>query len=101
MNCRSGTTGRERRSTDTMTRRDNILRVFRENTGRTEISLRPQDSSTLSGLYGYMPSTLDRTPVMFPRAPVSSIRSHPIQEVDIDGFMKRHENRERDRLRRL
>lgn len=84
------------------TRHTHLLGLFQQNAGgRSEISLRPQDSSDLPGLYGYMPSTLDRTRVMFPRSPVPSIRSHPRQEVDIEGFMKRHGHRERDRLRRL
>jgi hypothetical protein len=85
-----------------MNRRAHLLGIFRENTGgRSEISPCSPDSSSISSLYGYMPSTLDRTPIMFPRAPVPSSRPRLQQEVDIDGFMKRHEHRERDRLRRL
>jgi hypothetical protein len=84
-----------------MTRRTHLLGIFRGTTGRSEISLRPQDSADLATMYGYMPSTLDRTPVVFPRAPVPSSRPRLQQDVDIEGFMKRHEHRERDRLRRL
>lgn len=85
-----------------MNRRTHLLGIFKDNTGgRTGISPCSPDSSSLPSLYGYMPSTLDRTPIMFPRAPAPSIRSHPRQDVDVEGFMKRHETRERDRLRRL
>lgn len=84
-----------------MTRRTDLLQIFRDNTGHTEISPCSPDSADLSSLYGYTPSTLGRSPIMFPRAPVPSVRSHPRQDVDIDGFMKRHEHRERNRLRRL
>ena len=84
-----------------MNRRAHLLGIFRENTGRTKISPCSSDSSGISSLYGYMPSTLDRTPTMFPRAPVPSSRPRLQQEVDLEGFMKRHEHRERDRLRRL
>lgn len=84
-----------------MSRRTHLLGIFRDNTGRTEISPCSPDSANLSSLYGYTPSTLGRSPVMLPRMPVPSVRSHPRQDVDIEGFMKRHERRERDRLRRL
>jgi hypothetical protein len=85
-----------------MNRRTHLLGIFKDNTGgRTGISPCSPDSSSLPSLYGYMPSTLDRTPIMFPRAPAPSSCPCLQQEVDIEGFMKRHEHRERDRLRRL
>ncbi len=85
-----------------MNRRAHLLGVFKDTTGgRAGISPCSPDSSSLPSLYGYMPSTLARTPIMFPRAPAPSSRPRLQQEVDIEGFMKRHEHRERDRLRRL
>lgn len=83
-----------------MNRRAHLLGIFKDNTGgHTGISPCSPDSADLSSLYGYTPSTLGRSSIMFPRARVSSVRPNMRQDEDNERFMKRHERVERKRLR--